>query len=377
MKIKAIFFLLATVITTSCSEDTPSQTEDGSATLQLNILIPETVTQGGAQTRATVGPGQPDIAIPSFSLCVIPDQTANTGWYHDYLGYDNLTGKCSWIYNNSTGLHTLHSCPFTPRGTTTSLSYLGVFPTKGPVWIYGVYPAVPNFEKHIDDLEHIEYTTGNDNTTNYDYMYIDPIYMDMVGVNPGDILEQDLPFKHVMTAVEVRLTTTHIGTVVVDSIALEAFDGTDKAPVFSMKGTYSAKDGSVSPLPGHYADHLNIAYNSMVNYKYAGAVHESYTPFPFIFPTVEHKAGRKLIATIYFKYIGDDGLDLVGQTSMMEFKFDNIETAGVRQGLVGGYRYVYKAEIDNFIKYSGYPEIEEWVVPTDDPDDDQVKDIII
>lgn len=375
MKIKLITITLITLLMIGCSNDTLPHKEDGSVNLEFKIVIPEAVNQGG-KTRTAVGPVRPDAYISYFNLCVVPDETANAEWYYNYLGYDNIYGNAYWSYN-TLGEHTLNRISLTPRGSTTTMPNMGLFPTKGSVRIYGVHPYIPDFQKYIHNLENIEYNIGNSKETNYDYMYVEPVYMDMTGVKPGTTQTQSLTFKHAMTAMEIRLSTTHIGTVIVDSISLAATDGNTKAAVFSKKGTYSAKDGSVIQQPDSYTDTLNITYNSLVGYKYSSYIFERYTPFAFIFPPVEHKDGRKITATIHFKYINADESELIGQSSTMEFEFDNIQTAGIHQGLVTGYRYVYTAEIDNFIKYSGYPEIEEWVVPTDAPDDDQVKDITI
>lgn len=275
-------------------------------------------------------------------------------------------------------MYALTSNTYSPRGTNISMPALGLFPTKGNVWIYGVYPYIANFHQLITDLDHIEYKVGSTNNTNHDYMYVDPVYVDMTGLKPGDTQTRDLEFRHVMTALEVRLTTTHIGTVSIDSIVLEAYDGSTTAPVFSMSGTFSARNGAVTPHPDNYADRLKLTYGiTTVAYKFDEQPYRRYSPFAFLFPAVEHKPGRKFRATIHFRHINQAGLSLAGQSAVMDFEFDNIQTAGAHQGLVAGYRYIYKAEIDNFIKYSGYPEIEEWVVPTGDPDDDQIKDIII
>ncbi len=376
--------IMAAAAFVSCEKDMPSVGPNDTMSLELDVVLPEAVSLS-AGTRAGVGPYRPDSSLSSSSVCVIPDPGPNQAeyktWYHDYLGYDNLKGSYSWGTANP---YNASNYSYTPRGTTTAnASRLGLFPSKGAVTIYGVYPYMADFHTMVSDLEHIPFTVGKTFANNYDYMYVDPIHIDMTGVKPGDTQTRALAFKHVMTAIEVRLSTTLTGTVIVDSVVLHAFDGNQRAKVFAMKGTFDATGSQpvrVTPDPASYVNTLPITYSSTVIHKNTPYY---YTPFAFIFPPIEYKPGRKITASIYIRYMKgnvvytDQDLDLVGLGGTMEFEFDNIQTAGLYQGLVSGYRYVYTAEIDNFIKYSGYPEIEEWVVPTDAPDDGQVKDIVI
>lgn len=370
MKKRTIILLLPFVALTACVlPASPERPKDGTVYLELSIELPQAVGSASTKTRTAVSPTDPDGTMSNFSMCVIPDVEANAEWYHKYVGYDNIQGRPTWNTNN-----TFSACPFRPRGVTTNMTRIGFFPTKGSIHLYAVYPYLEDFHERLNDLDHIPFTIGKTAATNYDYMYMNPIYLDMTDRVPGEILAMTVPFRHVMTTLEVRLETTMVGTVVVDSLVLDAFDGAERAKIFAMQGSYSAKNGAVYPDGDSYIDHFPITFNTTLVTPYSV---DPYSPFSFIFPTVEHKPGRKIVATIYFRYIGDGTLDLVGQSAVMEFPFDNILTEGVNQGFVAGYRYIYAAYIDNFIKYSGYPEIEEWVLPTDEDGDEQIKDIVI
>ncbi len=358
-------FIALTACVLPASQDRPQY---GTVDLELSIELPQGIGSAAAKTRTAVSPTDPDGTMTNFSMCAIPEVAANAEWYHDYVGYDNIQGVTNWTASNA-----FSSCSYTPRGGT-NMTRIGFFPTKGSVHLYAVYPYVGDFHLRLDDLDHIPFAIGKTAATNFDYMYMNPIYLDMTGRVPGETLAMTVPFRHVMTTLEVRLETTMVGTVIVDSLVLDAFDGAGRAEIFGMKGSYSARNGAVYPDADSYVDHFPITFNTTLATPYASI---PYSPFAFIFPAVGHRPGRKIVATIYFRYVGDGTLDLVGQSAVMEFPFDNILTGGVNQGMIAGYRYIYAAYIDNFIKYSGYPEIEKWVLPTDDGGEDQIKDIVI
>jgi hypothetical protein len=368
MKIRTIVTILAAAAFVSCDRETalPAMTGDR-VDMQLDIAVPQSV----AQSRSAIGIGQPDGQLTRYSLCVIPDSAKHEQWYHEFLGYDNLSGSCSWTTRAIDGTYTLSSKSFTPRGGS-SMSRLGLYTSKGSVTLYGIHPYMANFDTMISDLDHIPFTVGKTPAANIDYMYIEPQWVDMSEFNPGEAPTKTLAFNHVMTAVEIRLSTTLEGTVQVDSVVLDGFDGNDPAALFGMSGTFSARNGAVAVDGSSFIDHLPINFNSStINNINATYSYQKYTPYAFIFPAVAHADARRIRATIYFKYMIDPGLDLVGTGGTMEFEFDNIKTEGENSGLVAGYRYIYTATIDNFIKYSGYPEVEQWVV------DDQIKDIIL
>lgn len=369
---------MAFVALTACDKSkTPDVfvSDDQTVNYEAKVVLPQAVGSG-PNTRTAIGPAAQDGVVGDFSMAAIPDNPANEPWYHEYIGYDNLRVSPTW------NGHSFVRASFAPRGQITAMSPIGFFPTKGSLSIYGVYPYMSDFHQRLDDLEHIPFSVGNTTANNYDYLYLEPTHIDMTGVVPGDTRTMTLSLKHVMTTVEIRLRATLYGTVAIDSIALHAFDGTARTKIFTMKGDFSATTGEITRRdPASFIDHFSMGYNAAAIAIPQSSV--SYTPFAFIFPSVEHLAGRKIVATIYFRNVNQSKLDLVVMDGQMEFPFDNILTdlgdgdGPERNGLVAGYRYVYEAAIDNFIKYSGYPEVEEWVLPTGEPDDDQIKEIVI
>lgn len=385
-KILTITLLSAMALVSCRSMDETGLPEPGEAVvLQPRLLIPS--AGEASATRSGLGLGLPNGRLTKFSLCVVPDDegtgaTPNSEWYHDRMGYDNIAvvnSPTSSTYDVNTGKYLYNRWSYMPRGgTRTTINTFGLYPNHGKTYtIYGVHPYMENFHENAADLTAVGFEINDTNAINYDYMIVGPVAVDISAKQAGSTINATLPLTHIMAAVELQLTNTHHGTLVVDSVKFELLDGAVAAAEIGMRGTFSAVDGSVSVEPGSEISGIMMKYGSSVGYKHSTYVYNRYTPYTLIIPPVAHVAGRKIRATIYFNYVGDDDLDLVGLGGTVDFNFDDIETNGSHQGLVGGYRYVYKVEVDNFIKYHGYPEVEPWVAPDEnDPDDDQTKDII-
>lgn len=388
MKIRTIILLGACLAAASCAKEPGQVVLPGDTVgVQLNVCLP---ASGQQQTRSAMGEYLPDSRLTRFGLCVVPDGPGsetpdNYTWYHDKAGYDNILvqNTAPTSYNTTTGQYNYKSWSYLPRGGSAATAQkFGLFTSRGPVTIYGVHPYMADFHEQISDMGHIPFEIGATNATNHDYMYIAPVQIDP-GVTSGATISRDIHLEHVMTALEIRLTNTHHGTVIVSHIDFEAFDndginGDVPAYLFSMDGTFSVIDGSVTPTPGSEVDKITMSYGTSVGYKYATYDYSRYTPYSLIVPPVEYRSGRKVKASVWLRYDGSDESDLVGLGGVLWFDLDVIKAKnGGHEGLLGGYRYVFTAEVDNFIKYSGYPEVEEWVVPDEnDPDDGQIKDII-
>lgn len=292
---------------------------------------------------------------------------ANTLWYHTMCGYDNIKAERKGVAAPD------NIWNFTPYGGPASSTRIGLFPNRGAkVNVYGVYPYMPDFDPA--DANRIPFEVGLTDDTNYDYMYTGPV---LLSVPASGSINENLPFKHVMTLLEFRLSTTLVGTLTVNSISLEATGIADGQPrnIFLTKGTFSALDGSVDPGPAPaMSDKLTIGYNKNVAYKQSEE--QKYTSFGVIVPEIGPSltTGTRLKISFEFDYKNlnedDDGI-LAGQGGEIILDLDDILTGGSAKGLLTGYMYSYTIEVDNFIKYNGYPEVQPWLP------DDNIHDIIL
>lgn len=390
------------------AEDTPQNNGAVYVNLQPEIVPINSTGAGTPQTRYTMesiynsSSGSTNYQMRYFRLCTIPEEDYddygnNVATWYGNLGYDNIRRDCHYSY-------------WYLRNVSTASSMLGFFPTKGAVRLYGGFPEQTDLHQRLATLDKIPFWTCyntdpstppesthtdynylyNHDAYNYDYMYMEPVRIDMTGVKPGDQLTVPARFKHVMTTVEFRIRTTMTGTVLIDSIALDTYDGDVRANLFAMGGTYSYYDGSVNTDGAKFVNHSQKFFNKTLGTYAHPAVNGTITNlqnrFPFIFPAIEHRPGRKIKATIYVRrYVNGDTtnngtLDFEGQPNVVWLDFDKIQTpagSGEYKGLAQGYRYVYTIDIDNFIKYSGYPEVEPWVLATDEGNEELIKEIVI
>lgn len=369
-KLLMITALPAILIFASCGKSDRDGMEDRADDVMRYTPSPMVVgTQAQSGTR-TVVDGGVNFPFLSYRMWVESADSAINQWYQEELGYDNIFASRT---QGSNGVFNLWY--YTPRGASTSSGSVGLFKSKGPVTVYAVYPSSLSFD--VADYEHIPFTVGLTDATNYDYMYAVPQSVDPSVVTD---LTQNLLFRHTMTLIEFRLSTAYVGTLQVKSITVRA-RSSQNPDVFGMEGTFSASDGTV--IPTAYADNLTIDYgNKTVQWKNSTGTNVlKYTSFGIIVPEIAYQDGVddiQLEVTFEFYYPDADGDsdELIGKGSTLTFDLAEVKTPDeisvpIAQGLLAGYRYVFNIEIDNFIKHVGYPVAQPWM-PEEDGDGNDV-----
>jgi hypothetical protein len=213
-------------------------------------------------------------------------------------------------------------------------------------------------------------------------MFTGPV---MVDPTSGPDINVPLNFNHIMTLLEFRMSTTLVGNLTVKSITLQATDGSfAPVDVFAMAGEFDPRTGVVTPLATTLQDEIVITYDKTVAYKSTypnpayNAPVRTWTSFGVIVPQIAHIAGGNIEAVIEFHYkhtdeYGDEDYDddelFNDNQSHITIPFNSLLTSGSTQGFLQGYRYIFNIEIDNFIKYFGYPIVEPWVNENDGTDD--------
>lgn len=328
-------------------------------------------TEASAMSRTVVNDNS-HFPMSSFTLWLESD---TPDFQQDYytLGYDNIMGSSS--YGNST---LPSSRNYILRGAEDR-TQIGLMKSKNAVTFFGMHPYLENFDPTATTT--LPFTVGTTNATNYDYMYTGPVTVDP-NLSPSPITTP-MSFKHVMTLIEFRMTTTYAGTLILNTAKLTATNGGSPQPVFLMNGTWNPRTGGVNPDAASASAELEITYNSTV--KHESTSDPGYTSVGFIVPEIPHTDGNgtKFKAVFKFQYRDQNNTswtdyeELTGQPSEIEFDLDDILTGGNAQGFCTGYRYIFNISVDNFIKYLGYPVVEPWSVPDEnDPDDPNTEDII-
>jgi hypothetical protein len=254
----------------------------------------------------------------------------------------------------------------------TTASAMALFKSKGPVSLYIVSPSLTtSFNPRTTTTMPLTLATSANNSK--DYMVSGKITVDP---NVPADLRQTVTFKHVLTFLEFRITKAYTGTVRFNEIGIEFFDASGaEAPVITTAGTIDVRTGELVPR------RVSSVQSSRV-LRYGGDLEPS-QDCEFLLPEIPHIPGGKMRVTFRFG-INKQGTstadygELVGQEGVIEIPFDNVLTEGTAQGFKQGYHYLFnRITIQNFIKYQGYPEVQEWTMPDEnDPDDERVYEII-
>jgi hypothetical protein len=370
MKKITVLLLAAFAFTTvSCSKEEIGT--DGGDTVQFSPGIGITA-QTSVESRAVVA-DHGHFPLSRFGLWL---ESATLAFQQSYytIGYDNILGTSTY-YQNAPDTRR-----YTPRGASAAAS-IGLLKSKGAVTFYGMHPYTEEFDPATTTS--LPFSVGITNATNYDYMYTGPVVVDP---DVASTLTAAMPFKHAMTLIEFRLSTTYVGTLMLNTATLTATNGGSPQPIFAMKGTWDPRTGAVTPDAGSATDVLEVTHDRTVAYEKASSLTSyaaNYTSVGFIVPAIPHSVGTTLKAVFKFQYKDEDDTswvdydELTGQPSEIEFDLDEVLTAGTPQGFMAGYRYIFNVSIDNFIKYLGYPVVEPWTAPDEsDPDDPNIEDII-
>lgn len=384
MKKRNLIYMLAAAALVGCAKE-----PGGGSQIQEKVWFvprPTVAAEASVATRSVIDGSQYfpllryGLWIEALDAAGDPD-AATTAWYQDVAGYANiLASRSAYSGTGSTW-------SFTPKGAPALTSRVGLFPGKSPkVTICGVYPYYAAFTP--TDATAVPFKVGLTDASNYDYMYTGPVVVDIENDAVSGLISKPLPFHHVMTLVEFRLSTTLIGSLQINSITLEAVDNTDQPKeIFLTEGTFSALDGSINPGPTSVTtDKLTVTYNKKVAYASGGGL--GHTSFGVIVPPIDITAatGTKLKVSFEFDYknLDEDEDDMPeGLGGYLELDLDAIQTdtgdgnGATPKGLVTGYRYTYPIAVDNFIKYTGYPEVQPWAFAQDGNGDDLIYDIIL
>lgn len=365
--------LILPLVAFSCgSEDMPGPAEGEEVP-----YIPEpsvgVAAAGTVSTRAKVD-GTWHFPVLQYGLCLEakqrgPEQTTggNTAWYRN-LGYGNILAR----RGKNTNL-TYSAWEFSLKGRQAA-RHIGLFRHRGPVTVYGMHPYVKDFDISAPE-------TNFDVYNGIDYMYTGPVEIDP---SVGPDLNKTLTFKHAMALIEMRISTTMAGTLYVTGLKMETLDaGGTPVELFRTKGRFNPITGSVTPDAGSATSELRTNRTVAVEYENAGGTSPGYTSLSFVVPRADYTAGTgaRLKMTVYFQYRDESGTvqddEIFGSGSSVTFGLDDIMTGGAAQGFLPGYRYSFPVRVDNFIKYFGYPVVQDWLTDIGEDGAEKIYEIVL
>ncbi len=330
----------------ACNKETPIP-GDGMERLTLSpaVVHASLTAEAGAPTRAAVLSNH-FYAGDTLGFCIV-----NTGTFDPYFaGYNNIKAVGRQVVSHTPAYYDTWS--YTPAGTVSKTDYVGVFRNRGDIDIYGYHP----YNKTVTDITAIPFTVSTIDSTHCDYMWSANTNVDLT--TPGAVTEVSPLFRHAMTLLEFRLSTSYVGPMTVSSIELEASE-----PVFCLNGTYSAVDGTIAPDPLSLTDKLTIVYGSHGKPKTVALTGSTpaYTSCCIMVPEISVDAAATTKLKVTFKF--DSDKPLYHQGGSYEFNLKDVVTTtgdGPKYGFIKEWSYVFGVKIDNFIKYSGYPVPVSW-----------------
>lgn len=348
----------------SCSRHEISTPDDGNTVR----FIPEPVIGAAASTRARID-GTWQFPILEYGLYVEGVNAQTTAWYHG-IGYDNIMA----MRDKGKDYDHYTAWKFTPKGAPNYAFYIGLFKNRGPVTFYAMSPYNAGFSAVNREI-------AFDVRNNVDYLYTGPVAVD------PDVLSSLRPvmnFKHAMTLIELAVSTTMVGTLYVTGVTFETLDSSgNPAAMFYMTGKFNPITGKVTPDAGSLTSKLE--QNDRIAVEYIGDKASSpiCTYIPFFVPQMNYTAGSgaKLKMTVRFEYSDKEAQqhddEIFGSGSSVTFRLDDILTGGTAQGFLAGYRYYFPVKVDNFIKYFGYPVVQEWETDADDQGEEKIYEIVL
>jgi hypothetical protein len=382
-----LLILPALPILTSCSDDSRATTGNAPGDIVLLQPNPTAVVSVDTEpaTRATITRViSPFPKGSQLGICIVPQGTDFDNDpimpLYEFPGYDNM------LVFGPTGTNDpeyITNWYYRPQGVTTAYT-TNLFGIKSDIVIdlYGYYPYANTNAKQTTA---IPFELKCD-ASNVDYMFTGKIEVDPVtpAINGSTVtldangrIPLPMQFRHAMTLLEFRLTTSLPGPLVIDTIKISAKDDSNTAAaVFGTKGTFNGITGAVTCT--EYRSELIFVYKKTVPYNKtiitAPTDPRNYTSCYMAIPEIDLTAvpapgysGLKLTVHLAFDESpgADTGRELYSGSTQTFNLSDVPATGSGKQGFIKAHRYLFNVTVDNFIKYSGYPSIStDWTEET-------------
>lgn len=350
---KYIILISVAFAVLSCSKEPDSTMKDGNVV----YFSPGVELSAPANATRSIIDGGEYLPLRGYSLGIESMDSfgdtdpVNTAFYHSY-GCDNI--KASRADYNSAWEY-----KYNRDARAEVYTAIALFKTLGKLRLFAIYPYSSQFRPTHDYMDAIPFTIGTTHSINYDYMYTGPVIVDP---NVAADLTKTLDFKHVMTVLEFKITNTMPGSLRLRTITLEATKGGQPQDIFLMNGTYSGYDGAITSGATRQ-NKVEMKYDADIVYKQKKPGLSMYTSCSFIFPAIAKALtdGTTLNVAMEFEYKNDEDGVLIGRGGSFNIDLGAIVTNSLTQGLLTGYRYTYMIDIDNFIKYTDYPQVAPWI----------------
>lgn len=237
------------------------------------------------------------------------------------------------MYSDIYGTRTSGVWKYSFDGGSSSSVYFGYIQEDGAsIDMVATYPYVSD-----DDLSAVSFSIASQSSTyNLGYMWATANDISLY----SSLLNADLYFQHIMTALNIRMILTNSATyTTLSSVTLTLTDasGTEKSSIIS-KGTIDFSTGVITDQTYVSTQKITIGTNLSST---------SYTDNTLYLPPFEMAATDKL--TLSFSI---DGVTIDETITLAGDQFTTTETSGT-YSMSRGTRYSLNIELDNYLKFSG------------------------
>ena len=321
---------------------------------------PFPISSGGTVNRSALG------------VCIYPAGTNFTTIkkYYIFPGYHNIKGIGLRDATGATAdvpANYYSNWSYLPQGGTTAIrDKIGLATSEtleGAVDIYGYYPYMEDMDR--SNIKAYPFTVETVDSLNFDFMYTGLIPVDP-NTGGGADLVPVFVFKHAMPVLEFRMITSFLGPLRIDRIELSATYKSSGMPanVFADSGIIDFTNGTINTSGATFSNTFSIEYKKTIP-RY---VNTSTVPTlcNMVFPQILDNDVQIKVNFVFAdpNDLSDSERDIIGNLAPLLIDLSDVTTYS--SGLQNDYKYIFRVQIDNFIKYSGYPEIlTTW---TDEPD---------
>ena len=341
---------MGVMVPAGCShEEMGAAQPNGDTSEAMLTLTPGIAAVEGAPATKVAGQGaisgtEFGARTIDFGLFLCNHEDAPVNFTPVMDGYDNLFARVDGRQNPAgTPPYLYERWQFRRNGERAYFTTFGIRKdTKVDLYAYFPYTRNDKVPSSTDamqqttfDVTAIPFTSGNN-----DYMWADPVpnIQDIPREpDPDDGNKQKIPitlrFHHVMALMEFTVKQNFTGSMGSVFINLH-----DKKGRLVSTGTFSAVDGSVTS--GVTADSVSVhcPFQSIPN-----AYQSTYLMFPAIPEGIE--AGDLSITLTL------NGHEMISEPIVVPLTNLAYNDGGTKHGLRRGYRYRYRINIDNYVKF--------------------------
>lgn len=265
-------------------------------------------------------------------------------------GYGNIRAQALVANNNLQWLYYVNYNQYLGSSLPGKASY-------GNVDIYGYYPYRTGVNE--SNMHAIPFSLGTaaagelhtiPETVDTDYMYAVPELN--YTMKAGQTVQMN--FSHVMTCIEFCIRKRYAGP----ALTVDAIEYTITNRQFTISGTYSALDGTVTAADTVDRIFLDCT-GSNKTIGNTSASSSAVISCPLIFPALEYTgAGDDAAISINIYFKGVEGSEFHnGGSTTYSFNLSDVVDSESKRGLRAGKHYQVNVYVGNFVKYVGLPTI--------------------